>query len=329
MIFLEVHNSAIEEILLTRFENAKLNGKYEKTDFVLADFDGVLFKVFSHAQDKSKLFLTLSIDCFQELANEGATKVLEREYGEYLMSKPIEESSVALQFDLDKLPDDFAKLAHDAALIKRNCFAGVFEKFFEFLGEETVGMKQAVIHFRQDETLYVQAQGDRVIVIFSTVFKDPEDVIIGKVFMQEFTEVRRRFDRAPQVFYSYKNPPPELAGTDAVTGENFAYITLVLFPRHVDEAHLNRSINLIHSLRNFLHYHIKCSKGYIHQRLRAKTTEFIKVLNRAKPDWNSQPAVLVNPLGALSSAVFQSQNTMNSIIDRTESMNLNGDYNEI
>ena len=31
---------------------------------------------------------------------------------------------------------------------------------------------------------YVQAQDDRVTVIFSTVFKDDDDVIIGKVFMQ-------------------------------------------------------------------------------------------------------------------------------------------------
>ena len=31
---------------------------------------------------------------------------------------------------------------------------------------------------------YVQAQEDRVTVIFSTVFKDDDDVIIGKVFMQ-------------------------------------------------------------------------------------------------------------------------------------------------
>lgn len=31
---------------------------------------------------------------------------------------------------------------------------------------------------------YLQAQEDRVTVVFSTVFKDDDDVIIGKVFMQ-------------------------------------------------------------------------------------------------------------------------------------------------
>jgi len=31
---------------------------------------------------------------------------------------------------------------------------------------------------------YVEAKSDRVTVIFSTVFKDDDDIIIGKVFMQ-------------------------------------------------------------------------------------------------------------------------------------------------
>lgn len=37
-------------------------------------------------------------------------------------------------------------------------------------------------------------------------------------------------------------------------------------------------------LRNYLHYHLKCSKAYMHQRMRAKTNDFLKVLNRAKPE---------------------------------------------
>ena len=36
-------------------------------------------------------------------------------------------------------------------------------------GEE--GQQQAVIHYRDDETMYVEAKSDRVTVIFSTIFK--------------------------------------------------------------------------------------------------------------------------------------------------------------
>jgi hypothetical protein len=33
-----------------------------------------------------------------------------------------------------------------------------------------------------------------------------------------------------------------------------------------------------------LHYHIKCSKAYMHSRMRHRVTEFQKVLNRAKTE---------------------------------------------
>nr|CAH8820737.1 unnamed protein product [Trichobilharzia regenti] len=101
----------------------------------------------------------------------------------------------------------------------------------------------------------------------------------------ELTEVRRRFDRAPQVLYSQSTPPTELIGTNAAVGENVAYITFVLFPRHLTPQATPRTINLMHTIRNYLHYHIKCSKGYIHRRMRAKSLEFIKILNRARPQY--------------------------------------------
>ena len=66
-------------------------------------------------------------------------------------------------------------------------------------------------------------------VIFSTVFMDDDDVVIGKVFMQEFKEGRRGSQTAPQVLFSHAEPPQELAGTDALTGNNVGYIT---FGRH-------------------------------------------------------------------------------------------------
>lgn len=72
---------------------------------------------------------------------------------------------------------------------------------------------------------YVEAKADRVTVVFSTVFKDEDDVVIGKVFMQEFKEGRKASQTAPQVLFSYGEPPLELANTDAKVGKNIGYIT--------------------------------------------------------------------------------------------------------
>jgi hypothetical protein len=38
------------------------------------------------------------------------------------------------------------------------------------------------------------------------------------------------------------------------------FFVLVLFPRHTSAATRDNTINLIHTLRDYLHYHIKCSK---------------------------------------------------------------------
>jgi actin related protein 2/3 complex subunit 2 len=135
--------------------------------------------------------------------------------------------SVSLVYDLTSLPENWKDEATKASLLKRNCFASVFEKYFDYQEKGDIGHATAVINYRSDETLFVRALEDRVIVIFSTTFKGEDDIILGKVFMQEFSETRRKFQQAPQVLYSYKNPPSELYETElnCTTGENRGFIT--------------------------------------------------------------------------------------------------------
>ena len=57
-----------------------------------------------------------------------------------------------------------------------------------------------------------------------------------------------------------RDPPRGLEETDARTGEGVGYITFVLFPRHTTKEVRDNTIDLIHLFRNYLHYHIKCSK---------------------------------------------------------------------
>ena len=63
------------------------------------------------------------------------------------------------------------------------------------------------------------SQKKTVTVVFSTVFKDDDDVVIGKVFMQEFKEGCRASHTAPQIF-SHREPSLELKDTDAAMGDN-------------------------------------------------------------------------------------------------------------
>jgi actin related protein 2/3 complex subunit 2 len=284
MILLETHNRIIEDTLEYKFAQAIAGNRPESTDIRFADFDGVLYHLSSVNGDKSKLILSISLKFYQELQQHGTDELLKRKYGDAVMSQPEDGYNVSLLFDLSKLPSDYAALVKEAGRLKRNCFASVFEKYFKFQEEGKEGNARAVIHYREDETMFVEAKSDRVTVVFSTIFKDPDDIVIGKVFMQEFKEGRKASQTAPQVIYTMNEPPMELRNTDARVGDNIGYITFVLFPRHTGAKVRDNTIDLIHTFRDYLHYHIKCSKAYIHSRMRAKTNDFLKVLNRARPE---------------------------------------------
>lgn len=283
MILLEVNNRIIEETLALKFENAAAGNKPEAVEVTFADFDGVLYHISNPNGDKTKVMVSISLKFYKELQAHGADELLKRVYGSFLVN-PESGYNVSLLYDLENLPASKDSIVHRAGMLKRNCFASVFEKYFQFQEEGKEGENRAVIHYRDDETMYVESKKDRVTVVFSTVFKDDDDVVIGKVFMQEFKEGRRASHTAPQVLFSHREPPLELKDTDAAVGDNIGYITFVLFPRHTNANARDNTINLIHTFRDYLHYHIKCSKAYIHTRMRAKTSDFLKVLNRARPD---------------------------------------------
>ncbi|XP_070504290.1 actin-related protein 2/3 complex subunit 2 [Chironomus tepperi] len=283
MILLEINNRTVEETLLLKFKNALAGHKPESIDVTVADFDGVLFHISNIKGDKTKIRTSISLKFYKELQEHGADELLKREYGS-LLTDTEDGFNVSVLIDLENVPDNYVEIAQKIGLLKRNCFASVFEKYFDFQEQGLEGEKRAVIHYRNEETMYVEAKPDRVTVVFSTIFKDDDDVILGKVFMQELREGRRASHTAPQVLFSHREPPLELSNTDARIGDNIGYVTFVLFPRHTNKETRDNTINLIHMFRDYLHYHIKCSKAYIHSRMRAKTSDFLKVLNRARPE---------------------------------------------
>jgi len=281
MILLEVNNRIVEETLTVKIKNALSEQKPESVLVTVADFDGVLYRISNPKEDKTKVNVSISLKFYKELQEHGADDVLKREYGDLLV--PADEGfDVTVQLDLSNIPDNWEEIVKKCGLLKRNCFAAVFEKYFEFQEKEEVGQQRAVIHYRDDETMYVEAKSDRVTVIFSTIFKDASDIILSEVFMREFKEGRKATATAPTVLFNNKEPPEDLKSTDARTGEGVGYITFVLFPRHTKADTRDNTIDLIHLFRDYLHYHLKCSKAYIHSRMRAKTSDFLKVLNRAK-----------------------------------------------
>ncbi|KAH6915860.1 arp2/3 complex 34 kDa subunit [Coprinopsis sp. MPI-PUGE-AT-0042] len=288
MILLESHNVIIQNTL-----NEKLV-KASSLDVQFVDYDGVRFHL-STPEKKTQLLLSMHIRCWDELVLYGALEVLGREYGSLLLPQAEPEYNVSLSIDLEQVPTE--QEARDAfilsiALFKRHALAAPFERAFQSQKDlEGQGSGQGElmsIHYRDEEAIYVQSATDRVTVIFSTVFQEETDRIFGKVFLQEFVDARRQpsIQNAPQVLYSNRDPPLEIRNVPGLrTGEDVGYVTFVLFPRHFNNPTVAfSSISHIQLFRDYLHYHIKCSKAYMHSRMRHRVTEFQKVLNRAKAE---------------------------------------------
>ena len=156
MILLEVNNRIIEDTLKLRIQNA-LNGvKLEPLNINLADFDGVLYQISTPKDDKTKLIISISLKFYKDLQSHGADEMLRKIYGDLLMSAPEAGFDVSVLLDLSDIPNDWEeKWVTAVGRIKRNCFAAVFERYFDFQEalekeEETEGaLKQVLNWFRR------------------------------------------------------------------------------------------------------------------------------------------------------------------------------------
>ncbi|PFH51959.1 hypothetical protein AMATHDRAFT_58189 [Amanita thiersii Skay4041] len=288
MILLDPHNVIIQTTL-----NEKLV-KPSSLDVQFVDYDGVRFHL-STPEKKTVLLLSMHIRCWDELVRYGAIDVLQREYGALLVGQAEQDYNVSLMIDLEQVPaEPEAREAFitSIALFKRNAVAAPFESAFNTQKEleKAEGQQGELmqIHYRDEEAIYIQAAHDRVTVIFSTIFQDETDRIFGKVFLQEFVDARRQpsIQNAPQVLYSSRDPPLEIRHlTNLRNTEDIGYVTFVLFPRHFANPNVaSGTISHMQLFRDYLHYHIKCSKAYMHSRMRHRVSEFQKVLNRAKTE---------------------------------------------
>ncbi|KAI9313687.1 Arp2/3 complex, 34 kd subunit p34-Arc-domain-containing protein [Dichotomocladium elegans] len=287
MILLDYYNVILKDALEARLKG----GKREAIDMTIVDFDGVKYQL-ETPESKSVLHISLQWSCYPELVSHGADQVLQREYGEYLQSTPRQNYDLTLVIDLDKVPPNEEAqdaLVRKVSLLKRNLLAAPFERAFaeqeqyEDPEKPNPTSELMAIHYRSEEAIYVKSNVDRVTVIFSTKFKDETD----KIFGREFVDARRRpaLQNAPQVLYSNREPPMELRHLGLQDSLDTSYVTFVLFPQHFVRGDVREeTISRIQIFRDYLHYHIKCSKAYMHTRMRARVRDFLKVLNRAKPE---------------------------------------------
>jgi len=275
---LENANRILEEAIAARINAPK--DKKEAVDITFADFDGVQFHVSTPGEAKNFVLISISFKGAQAVLKEfGGKELLSKYYGALLQATPESGYDVSLQFDLDNLPPKPEELPAKISFLKRHLFAAPFQKAIEKKPTEMI-----VFNYRPEETVFIKAEADRVIIVFEILFRDADDIVFSKVFLQEFADARRTISQAPHVSFSQKEPPLELKGVKGVkAGDNNGFVSFVLFPHHITEKQRDLSIDLIQTFRDYLHYHIKGSKAYMHMRMRTRVESLLLILNRARP----------------------------------------------
>lgn len=283
MILLEVHNRIIEQAIRSQIEAEE--AKREAIEIVCADFDGVQYHI-STSPDKSSVSVSLMWACADQLLANGGQEDLQKIYGSYLVA-PEANYHVTLCLNLGSLPSgkERDELPLSFAMVKRHLFGAPFAKCFKAIQSKS-SQQPIVIDYRYgSEQVHLIPGKEGLTVIFTVGFESQGDQVLSKIFLQEFSEARRNVRGAPAVRFAEREPPLELTqlGVQASEG-NTSYVSFVLFDHHMTERNAFKTISTIQTFRNYLHFHLKCSKAYMHARMRKRVDALLQVLNRARPD---------------------------------------------
>jgi len=283
MILLPNSNPIIENTLQKLISKAGSGKKRDQVTVAIADFDGCQFFI-TTSKERNIVNVHVSWSLIQDriMAESGLQNRLAAIYGNLLV-QPQSGYDVTLEFNLDQLPADSAELPKKIGLLKRNIFSVPFLALFENIVAGKAGKDVVIIPYRSNEAIYLKPDSDRAIVVFSIYFHDRDDLVYGKVFLQEFADARKTMNAAPSVNFSQKEAPLEIKGVKGVTeGDDQGFVSFGLFKGHVAGTRAQATIDILQVFRNYLHYHIKCSKAFMHTRMRNRVNSLLQVLNRAK-----------------------------------------------
>lgn len=293
MILLEADNSVILEALRSKLttssgsipDNNTQSSSLATLDVHFSDHSQAQFRLY--CRERRELRLALRMPAWADVERHGLVEQVKRTYGELWAESADSDYDVTLCVSLDAVTD--ATVRKFAAL-RKTILAAPLQHAIAIQTQNdktTAGSSAFTLSLGGDDSMTVAPVSDHIVVVFSTSFPDASDVILARVFLQEFHDIRQGhgLQDAPAVLFG-KEPPQDVAHLfPPARTTDLNYITFVLFPRHyATPSQIDHLLDTLPSFRDYLHYHIKCSKAYLHQRMRAKTADFLKILNRAKPE---------------------------------------------
>ncbi|PON44647.1 Actin-related protein 2/3 complex subunit [Parasponia andersonii] len=299
MILLQSHSRFLLQTLLNRLHNLD---KTIELDYHWVEFDDVRYHIQVSMKNPHHVLLSVSlptpppetVSAFYGGLPFGALEAIKIAYSGIvqILDPPRDGFNLTLRLNLSKLPPD-EEYRH-AILVKiasvREVVLGApLRVILKGLGSRTAASNLdrlvALVH-RPKESLFLIPQAEKVTVVFPMRFKDSIDIVLATSFLQEFVEARRTagLSNAPLCLWS-PTPPLELKGAPAeALSANAGFVTIVIFPRHVEGKKLDRTVWSLSTFHAYVSYHVKCSEGFMHTRMRRRVESLIQALDRAKPD---------------------------------------------
>ncbi|XP_042412530.1 actin-related protein 2/3 complex subunit 2A-like [Zingiber officinale] len=264
------------------------------------EFDDVRYHIQFSTRNPQVMVLSVSLPLpppeaiFFDGLPFGAIDAIKTAYGSVvqILDPPKDGYNLTMKLNLSKLPS--VEEQRQALLVKiasvREVVLGAPLRFvLKNLSAKTVAPEMdqliALVH-RPKESFFLVPQPDKVTVVYPMRFQDSTDIVLATSFLQELVEARRTagLNNAPSCMWS-ATPPLELkaAPAQALTA-NAGFVTFVIFPRHVEEKKLDRTVWSLLTFHAYVSYHVKCSEGFMHTRMRRRVDSLIQALDRAKSE---------------------------------------------
>jgi len=293
LILLEKGNRILYEAAHSTFERILVGdpNTEEKLEILpmevkFCDFDGTRMRAMILPEDKGFMTVSLYIPCWSDLETHGVDDYLKNVYGDHVGS-PEAEYNFTLRINLATLPADYDALATKISLFKFHALGSPFQKYFKALATGKA-IPSGRVRLTEDTTIYFSSKNDRCVVIFSLHYKEKFDEVLARVFLSSMFDVKRSdksLGPSPGVSYDAEVPPNEMKqdfGVQMKEG-NCGFLSFAILPRHVtNQDKVDQATDSLQHFRNYLSYHIKCSKTYFHSQMRKRVKELMQVLNRAK-----------------------------------------------
>ena len=271
---LETYNRIVYQRALDRLNGVTFKKALKER---LADFNQGLWLI--ERPKDGPVLVHASLSCWADLKKNGAMEYLTEIYGDAIKE---EEGDYNLVLTVDTC--DKGKEAEHAMKVAKLQTYMLMAPVMVLIKKMNAGQaddKVIQIDYRPGESYWIRAQGDRLTVIFSVTFELKDDGVFGRVFINEMSKSQAGCPGCDVVIRKNAPPPGELKGVQGL-GEDNCYLSFLLEKRHLNNP--EKTLEQLMTCRNYINYHIKCSKAFLHIRMRNKVNALQLILNRAKPE---------------------------------------------